>query len=146
MLPSRADRLDALAAELRAVLGPLSRQLRQQPSDPLTATQVSVLASIHAHGPISLGDVAALERLSPPMITKVVRALDGVGFVERVRDPADRRICLVRVSARGNEWIEHGRARRDAWLAERLAALPPADAAALATAAPILGRLTSDLP
>lgn len=134
----------SLAAELRSILAPLARQLRQQSSDPLTATQVSVLGSIHRNGPVSLGDVAALEQLSPPMISKVVGALEERGFVERVRDVTDRRVWLVEVSPLGVKWIEQGRARRDAWLAERLARLTTGEAAALAAAAPLLRRLTEE--
>lgn len=136
----------ALAARLRTVLGPLSRQLRQQSSDPLTATQVSVLGSIHHHGPLSLGEVAHREQLSPPMISKVVAALEELGFVERVQDSDDRRVWLVESSPAGRDWIELGRARRDAWLAERLAALSPDELAALSAAVPALETLVGELP
>lgn len=134
----------ALAAQLRTVLGPLSRALRQQASGPLTATQISVLGSIHRYGPLSLGDVAAREQLSPPTISKVVDALDKIGYVERLRDTDDRRVWLVETTDAGHEWMVEGRARRDAWLAERLAALDPADLAALAAAAPALEHLTEE--
>ena len=138
--------ISELAARLRSTLGPLSRQLRQQSSDPLTATQVSVLGTIHHHGPLSLGEVAAREQLSPPMISKVVAALEELGFIERVQDRNDRRVWLVESSPPGQEWIERGRARRDAWLAEHLAALSPDELAALAAALPALERLTGDTP
>lgn len=136
--------IDALAARLRTVLGPLSRELRQQASGPLTATQISVLGSIHRHGPLSLGDVAAREQLSPPTISKVVDALEKIGYVERVRDTDDRRVWLVESTDAGHQWVVEGRARRDAWLAQRLAALDPADLAALAAAAPALEQLTEE--
>lgn len=135
-----------IAGRLRTALGPLSRQLRQQSSDPLTATQVSVLVSIHRHGPLSLGDVASRELLSPPMISKVVAALHELGFVERVQDADDRRVWLVEASPAGDEWIERGRARRDAWLAERLEALPPDQLDALVAALPALERLNGEAP
>jgi DNA-binding transcriptional ArsR family regulator len=105
----------ALAARLRAVLGPLSRELRQQSSEPLTATQVSVLASIYRHGPMPLGELASRERLSPPRISKVVDSLEVAGFVERTRDQADRRsgssrplLQLLGGSSRGGRCAMHG--------------------------------------
>lgn len=135
----------ALAARLRAVLGPLARELRQQSSGPLTATQVSVLGTIHRHGPLTLGDVAARERLSPPMISKVVDALEQSGFVERERDDQDRRVWRVRATPVADDWIDQNRARRDAWLAERLAALDGAERAAVAAAVPALERIVGEL-
>lgn len=134
--------VDTLSARLRAVLGPLSRELRQQASDPLTATQVSVLVTIHRHGPMPLGDVATRERLSPPMISKVVDALEQAGFVERTRDRDDRRVWLVSATETADSWMEQGRARRDAWLAERLAQMDEGERRTLAEAVPLLERLT----
>jgi DNA-binding MarR family transcriptional regulator len=135
-----------LAARLRAVLGPLSRELRQQASEPLTATQVSVLVTIHRHGPLALGEVASRERLSPPMISKVVDALEQADFVERVRDREDRRVWMVSATEAADRWMEQGRARRDAWIAERLELMDDADRHLLARAVPLLERLISDQP
>ncbi len=123
----------------------MSRELRQQSSGPLTATQVSVLGSIHRHGPLTLGDVAARERLSPPMISKVVDALEEAGFVERERDTQDRRVWRVRATVVADDWIEQNRARRDAWLAERLAALDDSERRAVADAVPALERIVGEL-
>jgi DNA-binding MarR family transcriptional regulator len=134
----------SLAARLRAVLGPLSRELRQQSSGELTATQVSVLASVVRHGPMPLGELANRERLSPPRISKVVDSLEEADLVERTRDQADRRVWLVSATPAAVRWIEQGRALRDAWLAERLVEMDGADLAALAGAIPVLERLLGD--
>lgn len=136
--------VEVLAARLRALLGPLSRELRQQSSDPLTATQISVLGSIHRAGPLTLGEVATRERLSPPMISKVVDALESEGFVERERDRDDRRVVLVRATPTADRWIEQGRARRDAWLAERLMSLDDEERSALAAALPAFEHLVGE--
>lgn len=139
-----ADTTTELADALRMAVGPLARQLRQQASEPLTATQTSVVSSICRWGPISLGELAAREQLSPPMISKVVAALEHEGFVERLADARDRRVCRVRLSSEGVRWVEEGRARRNAWLAGRLAALTTAERETIASAVQGLQRLIDD--
>lgn len=133
-----------LAARLRAVLGPLARELRQQSSESLSATQVSVLGSIHRHGPLPLGELATRERLSPPRISKVVDGLEEAGFVKRTRGRTDRRVWLVSTTPEAGRWIEQGRARRDAWLAERLVEMRDDELEALADAIPVLERLLGE--
>lgn len=132
-----------LAARLRANLIPLSRQL-SRPDGGLTPTQLSVLGAVHRHQPLTLGDLAARERLSPAMISRVVASLEEQGIVERVSDEHDRRVCHVKISETGNRWIEEGRARRNAWLAERLAQLDATELDTLDAAVPLLERLISD--
>ena len=137
--PVHAARYD-VAARLRSAVVLLNRMLRQQTAG-LTATQGSVLGSIVRHGPVRLSELADLERLSGPMISKVVTALVGEGLVERVRDPADGRACLVRVSVAGDRWLLESRDRRDRWLAEKLVDLDDEEFAAVVAALPALGRL-----
>jgi DNA-binding MarR family transcriptional regulator len=132
-----------LAARLRTIIVPLARQLRQA-NGRFTPTQLTVMGSIHRHGPLSLGDLSARERLSPPMISRVVASLEEEGVVERMFDASDRRVCLVRISDEGERWIEETRAERDAWLAQRLATLGPDELKALMAAAPLLQRLVDE--
>jgi DNA-binding MarR family transcriptional regulator len=132
-----------VAARLRSAVVPLHRMLRQQTAG-LTATQGSVLGSISRHGPLRLSELADLERLSGPMISKVVTALEEEGLVDRVKDPADGRACLVRMSVAGGRWLVETRDRRDRWLAERLGHLTDEEFAAIVAALPALGRLAGD--
>jgi DNA-binding MarR family transcriptional regulator len=129
------------AARLRLVLGPLVRQLRRVSTEPYTPTQLSVIGAIERLGPIALGDLADHERLSPPTITKVVAALEADGLIERLADPADRRVCQVALTADGERRRAAGRDRRDRWLATRIAGLSGSERAAVAVAVPALERL-----
>lgn len=141
-ITSRHGRLE-LAGRLRAVVPRLHRALRQQTAE-LTATQASVLGSVARCGPIRLSDLADVERLSGAMISKVVANLEAADLIERLSDPDDGRVTLVRISAHGAEWLEAGRERRDRWLVERLATLDDAELAALTAAIPALERVVED--
>ncbi len=135
-----------LAADLRSVVVPLARLLRRLTGGRLTATQASVLGTVSRDGPISLSDLATLERLSLPMISKVVDALQEHGFADRVADPNDGRVSLVELSQDGRVWLEESRELRDRWLSERLRDLDEAELASIAAAIPALANLVRDRP
>lgn len=121
-----------LAAQLRLSATRLARRLRQEAEVDLTPSMLSALAMVHVNGPLTLGELAELERVTPPTVTKIVGRLQDHDLVERLPDPEDRRVCRVRTTADGESLLAESRARKNAWLAERLA---PLDAAALASLA-----------
>src|SRR3546814_14417676 len=106
-----------LAAQLRAAVIPLSRVLRVS-ADVLTPTELSVLGATYRHGPLAMKDLAERERLSPPMISRVVRSLEKRELLERVPSEDARRVCPVRVSDAGTAWRTQYRGGVKAWLAE----------------------------
>ena len=130
-----------LATRLRLVFARVGRLLRQQAATGLTLSQQSALASIALRGPLTLGELAQLERIAPPSITRVVAKLEADGLVERHCDPTDRRIHRVHVTAAGEERLEDSRTRRNAWLASRLSALEPGDRKRLRAAMEVLEGL-----
>ncbi len=132
---------DAHAARLRFVIGRLDRQLRQQTDTTLSPTMLSIFGSIHLLGPISLGELAAHERLSAPTISKAATELEQQGMIERIRDADDRRVWRVQVTRKGERWSLALRAQRNAWLAQRIGRLDPDDRAALLAAVPVLERI-----
>lgn len=135
-----------LADAVRTTVMRLSRELRRQAGTPFTATQLSVLGTIQRAESISLGELAAREALSAPMISKVVAALEDVGVIYRTADGQDRRRCLVQVTEQGREWLAAELVRWNTRLAERVAQLDPTERDALATALPLLDRLAADSP
>lgn len=141
--PPRALAPDApaVADALRFSILRLARLLRQQDDSGLPPALVSALATIERDGPITFGDLAAAERLTPPSITKLVAALEAHGLVERAQDPGDRRVWRVRTTAKGRRRLEATKHARTAWLTARLAALDPEDLARLAGAVDVLDRL-----
>ncbi len=132
----------ALAAELRVALMKSVRRLRAEKSDAdLTDAQYSVLAVLDRLGPRTPGEIAAVERVQPPSMTRTVAALAELGLVTRTEHPADRRQVLVTLTDAGAATVRETRRRRDAWLARRLAALTPAERDVLSRAAEILRRI-----
>jgi DNA-binding MarR family transcriptional regulator len=133
----------AVAGRLRQSVFRLARVLRQQDDSGDAPALISALAVIERQGPLTLGALAAQEQVAPPTITKVVDTLEARGLVERVRDDADRRVCRVKVTARGRRRLDASRTRRTAWLARQLDALPEADVAQLGAALDVIEKLTA---
>jgi DNA-binding MarR family transcriptional regulator len=130
-----------LVVQLRLAVMRLARRLRQQTEGEITASQLSALASLNRLGPLSLGALAAVERVRPPTMTRIVGHLESAGLVVRRPAPGDRRSAEVELSPAGRELLDRSRTRKDAYLAERLATLAPTEVAVLRQAAAALERL-----
>jgi DNA-binding MarR family transcriptional regulator len=130
-----------LVVQLRLAVMRLARRLRQQTEGEITASQLSALASLSRLGPLSLGALAAVERVRPPTMTRIVGHLESAGLVVRRPAPGDRRSAEVELSPAGRELLDRSRTRKDAYLAERLATLAPTEVAVLRQAAAALERL-----
>jgi DNA-binding MarR family transcriptional regulator len=140
-----APAADEVAAGLRLSTTRLARRLRTEAEIGLTPSLLSALAVVHVHGPLTLGSLADLEGIAPPTVTKIVGKLQDQHLVERITDPADRRVCRVETTADGEALLARSRERKTAWLAARLDGLAPDDLAVLARAASIIdGLLTAD--
>ncbi|HET6662800.1 MAG TPA: MarR family transcriptional regulator [Acidimicrobiales bacterium] len=124
--PNPSDlEITELAGRLRLVSARLHRRLRQEADTGLSPSQQSALGTIELRGPITLGDLATAEQVTPPTITKVIARLEEEGLVDRTTDPFDRRITRVSATGEGRRRLEHSRARRNAFLALRLEELGP---------------------
>lgn len=126
---------------LRLVIARLARLLRQQDDSGLGPTVTAALSTVSKHGPLTLGDLAASERVAPPTITKVVDKMEKAGLVERQSHPVDRRVSLVGVTPRGVARLEELRNRRNAWLSIRLDELDQDELALLSAATGVLERI-----
>ena len=137
------DETAELAARLRLAVTRLARQLRQTSDSDLSPTQSAVLATLANHGAITLGELAELERVASPTITKVTAILQERGLVDKVPDPVDRRFVRVELTSEGRALVERSRARKTAWLARQLVGLPADELERLAAAADVLEHLTA---
>jgi DNA-binding MarR family transcriptional regulator len=134
----------ALPARLRLAVTRLARRLRQQGETSASPTQLAVLATVERDGPLTLGTLAAVERVQPPTITAAVGRLEQRGLVRRLTDPDDRRVARVEITAEGRRLLEQSRSRKTAYLEQRLATLTADERTTLERAAEILERLLED--
>jgi DNA-binding MarR family transcriptional regulator len=121
----------------------LARRLRQMQDDSLdlNPNQLSAMAVLLNSGDQLMGELAALERVRPPSMTRVVNSLEARGYVARRPDPRDHRQCLVTLTDSGRQVLLANRRRRDEWLAVRLAGLDPAERDVLRRAIRVLEKV-----
>ena len=148
MVPTveKAARTDAgLASQLRLSVMRLRRRLANErhPDNELSLGAMAVLGSLYRHGELTVGELATLELVQPPSMTRTVTCLEEAGHVVRRRHDTDGRQVVVALTETGKATVLADRRSRDAWLARRLSDLTPHERAVLREAAPILERLSS---
>lgn len=134
-----------LASALRSSIMRLSRQIRWQRADDadLTANQLSVLGALAKHDAMTLGELAAHEKVKPPSMTRIVSNMEAAGLVVRRPHESDKRLVLVELTAAARALIIANRRRRDEWLKTKLKTLTPEEREILRKAAPVLERLAA---
>jgi len=133
-----------LAARLRLLVNRLARRLRSQTPSDLSPSLTSALVTIELRGPITLGELARCERVTPPSVTRMAATLEKLGLVHRETDSADRRVARVSLTAQGRRTVLRTRSRKTAYLARRLRKLDEAELLVVREALPVLERLLED--
>jgi DNA-binding MarR family transcriptional regulator len=147
MTPKADTTLTDAAAQLRLGIVRTARRLRQEAAaeaSGLTPTSTAALATIERHGPLTPSELAELERVKRPTVTRTLGCLEREGLVERTPDPSDGRSFLVSVNAAGRERLRRLCGRKNAYLAKRMRDLPVEDVAALERAAEILEQMLEE--
>lgn len=140
-----SDREAALATKLRLVAMRLARRLRQQSSDgDVSPSMLSVLVSVDASKSLTLGELAEIERVQPPTISRVIARLEDRGLVSREADSGDRRVARVRLTSTGARFVARSRMRKNAYLARRVRSLDPDEVRKLEDALPVLEKLLGE--
>jgi DNA-binding MarR family transcriptional regulator len=132
-----------MASRLRLAVTRLHRRLRQHSAGGLTQSQASALASVGQLGSPTLGSLAARESVQPPSMTRIVGALEEMGHVLRIVDPADRRVARVTLTDSGREVLALSRSLKNAYLAEQLRRLAPDERRSLGDLTALLERLVA---
>jgi DNA-binding MarR family transcriptional regulator len=133
-----ADRLHSAAIHL------LRRLRVEDEALGISAPRLSALSVIVFAGPKRIGDLARIEQVEPPTMTRLVDGLVRDGLAVREADPDDARAVRVRATPTGARTLKRGRARRVETLERSLAALPPAELAALGDGVEVLERILRD--
>jgi DNA-binding MarR family transcriptional regulator len=132
-----------VANRLRPVLLKLNRHLRREiHSLGVTGGQASLLFTIQARPGIGVRELASLEGMSAPGMSKYVGRLEVAGLVARELSASDRRRIGLQVTPEGERVLRSVKSRRTAWLATRLRELAPAQLEAIDEAiAPLAGLI-----
>ncbi|MFG1713448.1 MarR family winged helix-turn-helix transcriptional regulator [Micromonospora sp. NPDC049203] len=128
-----------LAPQLRDAITRLNRRVRQaRPVGDLTVTQLSALTSLKLAGALTPRELADVERVQPPTMTKIVAKLEERGLVQRTPHPTDGRQVILAATEGGRAVLDQFERARNEWLATRLAALTEDERDTLRRAAEIL--------
>ena len=130
-----------LADDLRLAVTRLARRLRQQTDVDASPTQVAALSTIERHGPLTLGELAAHERVRPPTVTAAVGRLEERGLVTRPPTRTTGAFVHVEVTPAGRRLLARARSRKTAFLTKRLGALDVHDREVLRDAIDVLDRV-----
>ena len=139
-----AERLTAvqLAVLLRDAITRLNRRVRQtRPVGDLTATQLSALASLELAGAMTPRELAEIERVRPPTMTKIVSKLEERDLVQRTPHPTDGRQVILAATPQGRGVLAKFERAREEWLAQRLSELTAQEREVLRHAAEILRQV-----
>src|SRR5438552_2641325 len=92
---SRQDTAPGASAAIGAALyGLATRAARRLPRD-MSLTSAATLATLDRTGPRRITDLAAVEGVTQPAMTTLVRVMEESGLVERWGDASDKRVTLV---------------------------------------------------
>jgi DNA-binding MarR family transcriptional regulator len=123
-----------------AALRLLRRARTADASMDLDGPRASALSVLVFAGPMPIGQLAAVEQVSPPAITKTVTALEAAGLARRMPSADDRRVVLVSATPKGRSLLERGRAARVRAVADLLEDLGETDLRTLRRAAALVAR------
>jgi DNA-binding MarR family transcriptional regulator len=137
-----------IANRLRPVLLQLNRQLRREiHSLGVTGGQVSLLVQIKLRPGIGMRELAALERISVPGMSKFISRLEEAGLVHRAPVAGDQRRVGLTLTAAGQKVLRSVKSKRTAWLSARLRELNPDELDAIdAAIEPLAHLLGEDKP
>jgi DNA-binding MarR family transcriptional regulator len=110
----------------------------------LDGPRASLLSVLVFAGPQPVTQLAKLEQVSAPAITKMISTLESAGLAQRERSETDRRVVLVSATPAGKRLLERGRAARVRAIAALLADATEAQLQTLRAASELIAvRLTA---
>ena len=131
-----------IANRLRPVLLKLNRELRREiHSLGVTGGQVGLLVQIKARPGIGMRELASVERMSVPGMSKFISRLEEAGLVQRAAVAGDQRRVGLSLTAAGHKVLRSVKSKRTAWLAARLRQLDPEQLEAIDAAIEPLAHL-----
>lgn len=139
--PDSPERIARLGHDLRIACMRVSRRVRFETTTGVIAPhQLSVIIRL-AESSRTSGELAAIERVSAPSMSRTVGKLVDLGLVERAPDSDDGRVVRLSLTPAGRQQLEEHRARRDAWMTGLLDGLTEEERDLLDRASQLLNRV-----
>lgn len=101
-----------------------------------------LLLALEEGGQLPVTSVARRLGLDASTVSRQVSALERAGWVTRAKDPSDRRVALLTLTAPGHRLLRRLRTARHRLFADVLSQWPPEERNLLA---PMLARFATDL-
>ncbi|MGX9347995.1 MarR family winged helix-turn-helix transcriptional regulator [Microbacterium sp. KNMS] len=108
------------------------------------AAQWRTLAILRERGPLRIGELARLSRITQPGVTRLIGGMADAGLVAREPDPDDSRAVRVAATERGEQAYVAWRVQLVEALLPRFADLSDSEWQALRTSAELLTRRMAD--
>ncbi|HWZ96246.1 MAG TPA: MarR family transcriptional regulator [Candidatus Dormibacteraeota bacterium] len=103
--------------------------------------QLSALSVLVFRGEMMLSELASLEQVRPPTMSRIVDGLVQRKLAQRASAPGDRRAVKLTATAEGRKLLLAGKARRVRTLAKRMEGFTKDEMTTLQVAAELLGEL-----
>lgn len=97
-----------VAEEVSSLVPKLIKSLQNEfePIEDITQPQIIILMLLYEEGEKSVGEIAEKMNVSSPTVTGVVDRLVSNDYIERKRDPADRRRVVVDLTTKGENAVK----------------------------------------
>ena len=138
--PKSLSRLETELAVLARTLEGLSR--RSAIHRDLDRASYLIARTLSADGATSISGLAAGLGLDATTVTRQVATMEAAGLVVRRKDPADGRVSLIDLTARGERRMEEVQAARERRIGDLVSGWPAADQR---TFGELLGRFNDAL-
>lgn len=136
----------AVANALHSAAIHLLRSVRKEDEHSgIGPARLSALSVLVFAGQMRLTELARIEQVKPPTMTKVVTGLVADGLVKRRTDATDARAVKVEATARGTKLLHGARRRRVGRLTAALEALVPKEIEVLRRAAAVMERVSATM-
>ena len=132
----------AVADALHSAAIHLLRRVRQEDERTgVTPGRLSALSVLVFGGAMRLTDLARIEQVKPPTMTRIVAGLETQGLVRRHAVAEDARAVRLEATPRGTKVMHEGRRRRVERLSRSLETLSARDLQVLARAAALMNAI-----
>ncbi|WP_251360080.1 MarR family winged helix-turn-helix transcriptional regulator [Kangiella sp. TOML190] len=135
-----------LANQLHKLAIHLLRQARKQDlATGLTPERLSILSILVYVGSKTVNQLATMEQVSAPAITRIVKNLEKDGYVIKAKSKTDQRVVYVSATRKSKKLMEQARKKRIEAIAESLESAQPQELTKFKTDIEALSSLLQQL-